>query len=200
MLELLTERDDPDPLALGLLRYREGDDAAAFAAFKTAAEEGDAAGQFSWALMLESVGLRDSPGSRAEAARYYRLAAQQGLPLAQFQLGVMLEWGEIDADDDWANPLANAVMYYHLAASRGLGLAFYNLASCYLNGVGVQRSLGTARTCLVEAAAHGHGDAEREIAPLDALLAADEVERRGTGRDNTCPISVDSEPESEPES
>jgi TPR repeat protein len=189
LLQLLTERDDPNQLALGLLHYSECRYDAARAAFKLAAESGDPAGQFSWALMLESEAMRESPGSLGEAERYYRLAATQGHALAQFQLGVMLESGEIAADADWAEPLANAVMYYRLAANQGLGLALYNLASCYSNGVGVERSLGMARTYFAQAGARGQGEAEREI----ALLDADEIERRGTGLDSTCPVSVDSD-------
>ena len=194
LLQLLTECDDPNQLALGLLHYSYCRYDAAHAAFKLAAEEGDPAGQFSWALMLESEALRDSQGSLAEAARYYRLAATQGLALAQFQLGVMLESGEIAADPDWVEPLANAVMYYRLAAGQGLGLALYNLASCYSNGVGVEQSLGMARTYFAQAGAHGfQGDAELEIALLDARIAADEVERRGTGLDRSCAVLVDSD-------
>jgi TPR repeat protein len=193
LLQLLTEGDDPNPLALGLLHYCDCNYPAAHAAFKLAAEDGDAAAQFSWALMLESEALRDSPGSSGEAERYYRLAARQGLALAQFQLGVMMENGEIAADADWVDPLANAVMYYHLAASQGLGLALYSLASCYSNGVGVERSLGVARTYFAQAGAHGQGDAEHEIALLDARIAADEVERRGTGLDRSCAVLVDSD-------
>jgi len=193
LLQLLTECDDPNQLALGLLHYSYCRYDAAHAAFKLAAEEGDPAGQFSWGLMLESEALRDSQGSLAEAARYYRLAATQGLALAQFQLGVMLESGEIAADPDWVEPLANAVMYYRLAAGQGLGLALYNLASCYSKGVGVERSLGMARTYFAQAGAHGQGDAELEIALLDARIAADEVERRGTGLDRSCAVLVDSD-------
>ena len=217
LLELLTSRDPPDYLALGLLRYREWAWADAHAAFELAAEEGDAASPFAWALMLESKELCDLPGSREKAARYYRLAAEQGLALAQLQMGVMLESGEIDADDDdWADPLEHAVMYYRAAVSQGVRAAFYNLGSCYLNGVGVKQSLGMARWYFAEAAARGYGDAEREIAPLDALIAADEVvivvsdsdsettataacavwRGTGLGYDNTCPVSVDSDSES----
>ncbi len=142
-----------------------------------------------------AVGQLAHYGSSGEAERYYRLAARQGLALAQFQLGVMIECGEIAADADWVDPLANAVMYYLFAASQGLGLALYNLASCYSNGVGVEQSLGMARTYLAQAGAHGQGDAEREIALLDApgRIAADEVERRGTGLDSTCAVPVDSD-------
>ena len=48
-----------------------------------------------------------------EAARYYRLAAEQGVAEAQFHLGCCYERGEGVAQD-WAE----AVRYYRLAAAQ----------------------------------------------------------------------------------
>ena len=178
LLDLLTARVPPDPLALGFLRYRVGNDTAARDAFRAAAVAGDPAGMFSWGLMLESEALRDLPGSIAEAARYYWLSALQGFALAQFQVAVMLEQGEVEADFDAAGRLVNAVSFYRAAGRQGLGLAWNNLAFCYLEGCGVEQSLSSARWYFREAIADGyvdHVDAEREIARLDARIAADQV-------------------------
>lgn len=165
---------------------------------------GDPAGQFSWGLMLESEALRDLPGSLAEAARYYWLSAAQGFALAQFQVAVMLELGEAEADFDAVDRLVDAVSYYRAAGRQGLGLAWNNLAFCYRDGCGVAQSLSSARWYLREAIEDGYVDyvdAEREIARLDALIAADEVliavpdsdsdsETRGfgLGYDFSCPV------------
>ena len=171
LLDLLTARVPQDPLALGFVHYRECNVAAAHDAFRAAAMAGDPAGQFSWGLMLESEALRDLPGSIAEAARYYWLSALQGFALAQFQVAVMLEQGEVEADFDAAGRLVNAVSYYRAAGRQGLGVAWYYLASCYLDGVGVEQSLASARSYFVEAAAHGYVGAKSEIAELDVRLA-----------------------------
>ena len=139
---------------------------------------GDPAGQFSWGLMLESEALRDLPGSLAEAARYYWLSAAQGFALAQNQVAVMLDLGEAEADFDAADRLVDAVSYYRAAGRQGLGLAWKNLALCYLEGCGVEQSLSSARWYLREAIEDGYVDyvdAEREIARLDARIAADQV-------------------------
>jgi len=214
LLDLLTARVPPDPLALGFLLYRVGTVAAAHDAFRAAAVAGNPAGQFSWGLMLESEALRDLPGSLAEAARYYWLSALQGFALAQFQIAVMLEQGEAEADFDAADQLVNAVSYYRAAGRQGLGIAWNNLAFCYLEGCGVMQSLSSARWYFREAIADGyvdHVDAEREIALLDARIAADQVliavpdsnsdsETRGfgLGYDFSCPVMFESsESESE---
>lgn len=216
LLELLAARDPPDHLALGFLHYRECDWEAAHAAFALAAESGCPAGQFSRAVVLESEQLRDSPGSRAAATRYYKRAAAQGFALAQFQLGVMTELGECETDDDDApNAPGNAVSYYRAAGCQGLGVAWYYLASCYLDGVGVEQSLASARSYFVEAAAHGYVGAESEIAELDVRLAEEGViagwdsdsesatavtRGLGLGYDNTCSVMFpDTESEPEPE-
>ena len=216
LLELLAARDPPDHLALGFLRYREWNWEAAHAAFALAAESGCPAGQFSRAVVLESEQLRDSPGSRAAATRYYKRAAAQGFALAQFQLGVMTELGECETDDDDApNAPGNAVSYYRAAGCQGLGVAWYYLASCYLDGVGVEQSLASARSYFVEAAAHGYVGAESEIAELDVRLAEEGViagwdsdsesatavtRGVGLGYDSTCAVMFpDTESEPEPE-
>ena len=59
---------------------------------RQAAEQGDAAAQFSLGFMYhEGKGvLKDD----AEAVRWYRLAAEQGIAAAQFNLGLMYSEGE----------------------------------------------------------------------------------------------------------
>ena len=62
------------------------------------------------------------PEDDVEAVRWYRLAAEQGLALAQYNLGVMYDNGEGVPEDD-----VEAVRWYRLAAEQGLALAQYNL-------------------------------------------------------------------------
>lgn len=55
------------------------------------------------------------PEDYAEAVKWYRLAADHGLAIAQYFLGSMYEYGE-GAPQDYAR----AHMWYNLAAAQGL--------------------------------------------------------------------------------
>jgi TPR repeat protein len=63
------------------------------------------------------------------AAKYYRLAADQGLALAQNALGVMLNTGDGVAQD-----YVEAEKYYRLAAVQGDAAALCNLGGMYSSG------------------------------------------------------------------
>ena len=62
------------------------------------------------------------PQDDQEAVRWYRLAADQGLAQAQYNLGVMYANGEGVPQDD-----QEAVRWYRLAADQGLAQAQLNL-------------------------------------------------------------------------
>jgi TPR repeat protein len=68
----------------------------------------------------------------AEAARLYRLAADQGKADSQFILGVMFEYGEGVVQDD-----AEAVRLYRLSAAQGHAYAQSNLGTMFMNGRGI---------------------------------------------------------------
>jgi uncharacterized protein len=68
----------------------------------------------------------------AEAARLYRLAADQGWADSQFILGVMFEYGEGVVQDD-----AEAVRLYRLSAAQGHAYAQSNLGTMFMNGRGI---------------------------------------------------------------
>lgn len=72
---------------------------------------------------------RDDP---AEAAKWYRIAADQGLAEAQFQLGLMLRHGWGIPEND-----AEAVKWFRLAAEQGVTDALALLGTMYLLGEGV---------------------------------------------------------------
>jgi TPR repeat protein len=69
-----------------------------------------------------------------QAARWYRVAAEQGDASAQNNLGVMYANGQGLGQDDVA-----AVFWYTQAAEQGHALAQYNLGGMYSSGRGVQR-------------------------------------------------------------
>jgi hypothetical protein len=70
----------------------------------------------------------------AEAARVYRLAADQGHALAQYFLGLMFEYGQGVAQD-----YAEAVRLYRLAADQGLADAQSDLGAMFSKGQGVAK-------------------------------------------------------------
>ena len=81
--------------------------------FRLAAEQGNAAAQFSLGFMYSE--RRGVLKDEAEAVRWYRLAAEQGDAPAQFNLGNMYSEGEGVPKD-----AAEAVRWYRLAAEQGL--------------------------------------------------------------------------------
>jgi TPR repeat protein len=64
----------------------------------------------------------ESPKINKEAVKWLRLAAEQGLAQAQFNLGVLYKKGEGTAQD-----IKQAVKWYRLAAEQGHVSAQYNL-------------------------------------------------------------------------
>ena len=72
-----------------------------------------------------------------KAARYYKLAADQGYDKAQFTLGRYYEDGK-----GVEKNLTDAVKYYKLAADQGHEKAQFNLGRCYENGIGAEKAPG----------------------------------------------------------
>jgi len=91
-----------------------------------AAERGDANAQYNLAVMYEN-GLFDGrdagEATRSEAARWFRAAAQQGLPRAQVKLAEMYA-GEPDSS-------VEACEWYLLAAQGLSGMHLQNVQSAY---------------------------------------------------------------------
>lgn len=96
---------------------------------KPLAELGDADAQF-----VIGEAYHDGRGGKRnydEAARWYRLAANQGHAFAEFRLGYMLSQGEIKRNYE------EAAKWYRLAAAQGIGSAQNNLGVMYSRGLGV---------------------------------------------------------------
>jgi hypothetical protein len=73
---------------------------------------------------------------QAEAARWYRKAADQGLHVAQLGLGRMYASGRGVARDP-----TEAARWYRKAADQGLASAQYELSLAYSSGTGVPADL-----------------------------------------------------------
>ena len=99
------------------------------------ARESAAAGSKYGQYVLGSLHLGGRCGLQhdiAQALVYFRLAAEQGLGLAQHELGEMYWHGHGVAQDH-----AAAAGWYRRAAQQGYGAACMNLSRCYTHGDGV---------------------------------------------------------------
>ena len=115
------------------------------------AENGDPKAQ-----NLKASGYLWGPGKDlAEAARWYRKAADQSLGEAQFNLGVMYDKGEGVPQD-----YAQAAEWYRKAADQSLGEAQFNLGVMYDKGEGVPQDYAEAVKWYREAADQGLGRAQ----------------------------------------
>lgn len=95
--------------------------------------------------------------------------AQQGHPIAQFNLGVKYDFGQgVDKDP------VQAVRWYRLAAAQGHGGAQYNLGGMYFEGVGVQRDLVRATMWFTLSAESGIGGAAKNRAVLARALSPEQ--------------------------
>lgn len=110
----------------------------------------------------------DHPG----AMKLYRELAAQGLAPAQFNLGVMYDFGQGVAKDP-----VEAVRWYRAAAVQGHGGAQFNLAGMYFDGLGVAQDPVRSYVWFTLAAAAGAPGASRNRSALSKLLDAAQMER-----------------------
>ena len=79
--------------------------------------------------VMYATGDWSGPKDLAEAARWYRLAAEKGHAESQYDLGFMLLLGEGGPKD-----IEEGVMWLERAGELGEYMAFRLLADCYQNG------------------------------------------------------------------
>ena len=97
----------------------------------------------------------------AQAAAWYRKAADQGYPQAQHSLGVLYEFGTgVPADP------ATAAQWYRKAAEQGFAPAQFSLGLCYVHGKGVPQDFGQALAWYGKAAQQKNSDAMLNLAFL----------------------------------
>src|SRR5271157_4999690 len=89
----------------------------------------------------------------AQAAAWYRKAADQGLAEAQFMLGVYYDSGGRSVPQDYAQ----AATWYRKAADQGFAVAQYSLGILYSRGQGVPQSFAESYFWLNLAAAGSNG-------------------------------------------
>ncbi len=94
--------------------------------------------------------------------KWFRKAAEQGLAIAQFNLGVMYDEGR-GAPQDYAE----AVKWYRKAAEQGDARAQLNLGGAYYLGHGVPKDYAEALRWLRKAAAQGNKPAGQLVAKIE---------------------------------
>ena len=88
--------------------------------------------------------------------RWYRLAADQGDAIAQYNLGFMYGKGRGVPQDDKA-----AIRWYRLAADQGIASAQFNLGVMYATGEGVPQEYKKAHMWYNISAANGNESARK---------------------------------------
>ena len=103
--------------------------------------------------------------SDAEAARWYRKAADQDFADAQFELARCYDTGKGVRKNS-----AEAARWYRLAAEQGHAEAQCELGRCYTSGKGVKADYVEADRWFSAASDQGHFATESDFAELNALL------------------------------
>jgi TPR repeat protein len=97
----------------------------------------------------------------AQAAEFYRKAAESGNPLAQNNLAALLKRGQGFPKDE-----VEAVQWFRKAAEQGLAVAQSNLASMYASGQGVAKDDKQAVNWYRKAAEQGNALAQVNLARM----------------------------------
>ena len=160
----------------GAAAEAKGDVAAAVAAYRTAADAGQAPAQFAMGRLYAAG--KGVPRDPALAGAWFHKAALQDNPGAEFALATMLESGAFARPDS-----TRAAQWLLKAARHGYAPAEAELADRYAHGDGVARDLSQAIRWALGAAQQGDID---EQAKLGALY----VERARLGPDGASGLNT----------
>lgn len=97
----------------------------------------------------------------SKAVEWYQKAADQNLPIAQYNLAYCYEFG-LGTEQNYQK----AIELYRKAAAQNYGLAKLNLGCCYLDGNGVEKNSRTAIRWFKKAAAHNINMAQYNIGQI----------------------------------
>jgi TPR repeat protein len=150
-----------------------GDRQSAVAAYRQAAEAGEASAQFA----LGRLYLRgsDPPQDHAQALEWFEKAATQGNPGAEYELGVMYEGGDGAKRDSVA-----AAGWFLKSATQGYGPAQIGLAGMFERGAGVSKDLAQAVHWATPEAQRGNVAAQLKLGTL-YVEATRQILARGAG-------------------
>ncbi len=99
------------------------------------------------------------PGDYATSLSEWRQMAEQGQAIAQYNLGIIYEYGRGVRRND-----VEAVKWYRKASAQGVSVAQYKLGIMYDNGWGVPPSDTEAVKWYSDAAKQGHPFAQHDLA------------------------------------
>jgi len=118
--------------------------------------------------------------NKAEDAKWYRMAAEQGDAGAQFNLGLMYGNGQGVPRD-----FAEAMKWWRKAAEQGLAIAQYYLGMAYANGEGVTQDYISAYMWYDIAPSNGYKPATEKRDDLAKEMTSDDIEE-AKERAQTC--------------
>src|SRR5215212_2045466 len=174
----LTKPAPADSLENAVEAYRRADYATALRLYRPLAEQGLAIAQFNVGLMHD-VG-QGVPQNSREASKWYRLAADQGRPDAQYQLG-HLHYKQ----DDYTE----AAKWFRLAAEQGRADAQSSLGAMYAEGEAGPQDLVQALKWFILAAAQNHKEAtENRDRAVQIMAAAQIAEARKLAGEWKLPV------------
>jgi TPR repeat protein len=138
---------------------------------RESADAGSAWGQWALGLMYYQRQSRIPGHCSEETVRYFRMAAEQGHPEAQFRLGKLFQSGDGVALE--SVDLSEAVRYYRMAADQGYSAAQFELGRLYENGSGVAQDFAEAHRYYRMATSQGYQGAGLALCNLNIRLAND---------------------------
>ena len=106
----------------------------------------------------------------ATALKEWKILAEKGDPVSQYNLGVMYRMGNGVAKDD-----KEALKWYRLAAYQGNAGSQFLLGYMYLNGIGVPRNHLRAHMWVNLAASQGVEAAENERDKLAQEMTSEDI-------------------------
>lgn len=121
---------------------------------------------------FEDADAAYASGDHVTALRLYRGLAQEGNPSAQFNLGIMHDFGQGAVKD-----AAEAVRWYRAAAAQGHGGAQFNLGGMYFEGLGVPRDPVRAYMWFALGATAGAPGASRNRSTVGKMLSPAQLEQ-----------------------
>jgi hypothetical protein len=121
----------------------------------------DAAPEISAQEAMQKAEEAYKAGDMTRFGIFTRKAADQGMAMAQFNLGLMYDSGQGVARD-----YAQAAIWYRKAADQGLAPAQNNLGSLYENGQGVARDYAQAMNWFRKAADEGYAASYNNVGEM----------------------------------
>ena len=100
-------------------------------------------------------------GKYEDAVKAFRIAAEKGMPEAQYNLGYCYSNGKGVEKD-----MVEAVKWLRKAAEKGMPEAQWAMAGCYAGGEGVEKDMGEAVRWARKAARQGHPIAKKALKEL----------------------------------